>query len=71
MATKKDADKDAKGKDAKGKDAKDAKGKEVKEVKEVASALGDAPIVMTEELQEELDALTGAQRAAVLMLLLG
>jgi flagellar motor switch protein FliG len=60
MATKKDTDKDAKGKDAKG-----------KEVKEVASALGDAPIVMTEELQQELDALTGAQRAAVLMLLLG
>jgi flagellar motor switch protein FliG len=65
MATKKDTDKDAKGKDAKGKDAKG------KEVKEVASALGDAPIVMTEELQQELDALTGAQRAAVLMLLLG
>lgn len=65
MATKKDTDKDAKGKDAKGKDAKG------KEVKEVASALGDAPIVMTEELQQELDALTGSQRAAVLMLLLG
>ena len=73
MATKKDNDKDAKGKDAKGKDAKgkDAKGKDGKEVKEVASALGDAPILMTEELQKELDALTGAQRAAVLMLLLG
>ena len=68
MATKKDNDKDAKGKDAKG---KDAKGKDGKEVKEVASALGDAPIVITEELQQELDALTGAQRAAVLMLLLG
>jgi flagellar motor switch protein FliG len=68
MATKKDTDKDAKGKDAKG---KDAKGKEVKEGKEVPSAMGDAPIVMTEELQQELDALTGAQRAAVLMLLLG
>ena len=68
MATKKDNDKDAKGKDAKG---KDAKGKDGKEVKEIASALGDAPIVMTEELQQELDALTGAQRAAVLMLLLG
>ena len=68
MATKKDNDKDAKGKDAKG---KDAKGKDGKEVKEIASALGDAPIVMTEELQKELDALTGAQRAAVLMLLLG
>ena len=68
MATKKDNDKDAKGKDAKG---KDAKGKDGKEVKEVASALGDAPIVITEELQQELDALTGAQQAAVLMLLLG
>jgi flagellar motor switch protein FliG len=65
MATKKDTDKDAKGKDAKGKDAKG------KEVKQIESALGDAPIVMTEELQQELDALTGAQRAAVLMLLLG
>ena len=63
MATKKDTDKDAKGKDAKGKDGKDPK--------VVASATGDAPIVITEELQEELDALTGAQRAAVLMLLLG
>jgi flagellar motor switch protein FliG len=63
MATKKDNDKDAKGKDAKGKDGK--------EVKQIESALGDAPIVMTEELQQELDALTGAQRAAVLMLLLG
>ena len=68
MATKKDNDKDAKGKDAKG---KDAKGKDGKEVKEIASALGDAPIVITEDLQQELDALTGAQRAAVLMLLLG
>jgi flagellar motor switch protein FliG len=68
MATKKDNDKDAKGKDAKG---KDAKGKDGKEVKEIASALGDAPIMITEELQQELDALTGAQRAAVLMLLLG
>jgi flagellar motor switch protein FliG len=62
MATKKDNDKDAKGKDAKGKD-----GKEVKE----EAVLGDLPILMTEELQQELDGLTGAQRAAVLMLLLG
>jgi flagellar motor switch protein FliG len=68
MATKKDTDKDAKGKDAKGKDSKDAKGKDGKEV---ASTLGDSPVVITEELQQELDALTGAQRAAVLMLLLG
>ena len=61
MATKKDNDKDSKD----GKDAKDGKGKEV------VSILGDSSIVMTEELQDELDALTGAQRAAVLMLLLG
>ncbi len=65
MATKKDNDKDAKGKDAKGKDAKG------KDSKEEVSILGDAPVVMTEELQQELDGLTGAQRAAVLMLLLG
>ena len=72
MADKKDAkDKDAKGKDAKGKD-KDAKGKD-KDAKgaEVALPPGSAGIVMTEALQEELDALTGTQRAAVLMLLLG
>jgi flagellar motor switch protein FliG len=62
MATKKDNEKDAKGKDAKGKDAKEVKDDAI---------LGDVPIVMTEELQQELDALTGAQRAAVLMLLLG
>ena len=62
MATKKDNEKDAKGKDAKGKDAKEVKDDAI---------LGDIPIVMTEELQQELDALTGAQRAAVLMLLLG
>ena len=68
MATKKDNDKDAKGKDAKG---KDAKGKDGKDTKDAGSILGDAPIVMTEELQKELDALTGSQRAAVLMLLLG
>jgi flagellar motor switch protein FliG len=65
MATKKDNDKDAKGKDAKGKDTKG------KDSKEEVSILGDAPVVMTEELQQELDGLTGAQRAAVLMLLLG
>lgn len=68
MATKKDNDKDAKGKDAKG---KDAKGKDGKDAKDGGSILGDTPIVMTEELQKELDALTGSQRAAVLMLLLG
>lgn len=61
MATKKDTDKDAKAKD--GKDAKD--------LKVVESPLGDTPTLMTEELQTELDSLSGAQRAAVLMLLLG
>ena len=80
MATKKDSDKDAKGKDAKevkgkdgkGKEGKDGKdGKEGKDVKDTEPALVDAPIVMTEELQEELAAMTGSQRAAVLMLLLG
>jgi flagellar motor switch protein FliG len=64
MATKKDNDKDAKGKD--GKDVKD-----VKDSKEASSTVGNGPMVMTEELQQELDSLTGAQRAAVLMLLLG
>jgi len=71
MADKKDAkDKDAKGKDAKGKDGKgkDGKGSEVA----VAGAPGaPAPVVITEALQEELDGLSGTQRAAVLMLLLG
>lgn len=59
MATKKDTDKEAKD----GKDAKDPK--------VVESPLGDAPTLITEELQTELDSLSGAQRAAVLMLLLG
>jgi len=70
MADKKDAkDKDAKGKDAKGKDAKgkDGKGSEVA----VAAPGGPPPVVMTEALQQELDELSGTQRAAVLMLLLG
>ena len=73
MADKKDAkDKDAKGKDAKGKD-KDAKGKDKdgKGSEVAAIPASSAGIVMTEALQEELDALTGTQRAAVLMLLLG
>lgn len=61
MATKKDTDKDAKGKDA----------KDGKDLKVVESPLGDTPTIMTEELQTELDSLSGAQRAAVLMLLLG
>ena len=76
MADKKDAKdgKDAKGKDAKGKDAKGKDGKDNKDAKGAAEAdkgLPDADIVITEELQAELDALSGTQRAAVLMLLLG
>lgn len=57
----KDKDKDkAKGKDAKAGDDKDLK-----------PALLESDVPMTEELRAELDALTGTQRAAVLMLLLG
>jgi len=63
MATKKE-DKDSK--DAKGKDGKDAGA----EAKPASSAL-TTDLVMTEELQQELDELTSTQRAAVLMLLLG
>jgi flagellar motor switch protein FliG len=71
MADKKDAKdgKDAKGKDAKGKDGKDAK--DAKGTADLPKSPLDSDIVMTEELQAELDALSGAQRAAVLMLLLG
>jgi len=69
MADKKDAGKDAKGKDAKG---KDAKGKDAKDApKDAKGPLAQTDIVITEELQLELDGLTGTQRAAVLMLLLG
>ena len=78
MADKKDAkdSKDAKGKDAKGKDAKGKDGKDGKDNKDAKGAPEqksplESDIVMTEELQQELDALSGAQRAAVLMLLLG
>ena len=60
---KKKGDKDAK---AKGKDAKGGK----VAGPEGARALGD-PIPMTEALQQELEGLTGTQRAAVLVLLLG
>ena len=70
MADKKDAkDKDAKGKDAKGKDGKgkDGKGSDVA----VTTPGGQPPVVITEALQQELDELSGTQRAAVLMLLLG
>jgi flagellar motor switch protein FliG len=75
MPEKKDA-KDAKAKDPKAKDpkAKDAKGKDgrdPKEAKEVTEGSSSPDIVMTPELSEELEALTGTQRAAVLMLLLG
>lgn len=65
MADKKDAG-DPKAKDAK---AKDPKGKDAKESNAVLPMAGEIP--MTEELREELEALTGTQRAAVLMLLLG
>jgi hypothetical protein len=65
MATKKDTDKEVKGKDANGTDGtgKDDKGKDGKDTKALALATGDAPIVITEELQEELDALTGEKAA--------
>ena len=71
------ADKDAKGKDPKGKDpkGKDPKAKDGKDAKAptdaAVPAVGESEIVITEELREELEALTGTQRAAVLMLLLG
>ena len=68
MADKKDDKKDAKGKDAK---AKDAKGKDGKDAAEAPKAPLESDIVITEELQAELDGLSGTQRAAVLMLLLG
>ncbi|MEY2994605.1 MAG: Flagellar motor switch protein FliG [Pseudomonadota bacterium] len=67
MATKKPDDKAAKDKDAKG---KDAKGKD-KDAKDAAAAPDITEFTMSDELREELDALTGSQRAAVLMLLLG
>ncbi len=69
MADKKDDKKDAKGKDAKAKDGKDAKGKDA--AAEAAKGPLESDVVMTEELQAELDGLSGTQRAAVLMLLLG
>jgi len=71
------ADKDAKGKDPKAKDpkGKDPKAKDGKDAKAptdaAVPAVGESEIVITEELREELEALTGTQRAAVLMLLLG
>lgn len=75
MPDKKDAKdakaKDPKAKDPKGKDAKGKDGRDPKEVKEVEEGSSSPDIVMTPELREELEALTGTQRAAVLMLLLG
>ena len=56
------------------KDAKD-KGKDAKKGEAKVPAVVAPPavpdVIMTEELKAELDALTGTQRAAVLMLLLG
>lgn len=70
MADKKDT-KDPKAKDAKGKDAKGKDSRESKDGKEVEEGSSSPDVVMTPELREELEALTGTQRAAVLMLLLG
>jgi len=64
MADKKDK------KDTKDPKAKDAKGSP-KDGKEVEEGSSSPDIVMTPELREELEALTGTERAAVLMLLLG
>ena len=68
MATKKPDDKAA----AKEKD-KDVKapGKEGKDAKDSPQVPDIAELTMSEELREELEQLTGSQRAAVLMLLLG
>jgi flagellar motor switch protein FliG len=72
MPEKKDAKaKDPKAKDPKAKDAKSKDGRDPKEAKEVTEGSSSPDIVMTPELSEELEALTGTQRAAVLMLLLG
>jgi flagellar motor switch protein FliG len=58
-------------KDSKGKD-KDAKGKDDKKGEaKLPAVVAPVELVMTEELKAELEALTGTQRAAVLMLLLG
>ena len=56
------------------KDSKDAKGKDGKEAAADSKPAGNAlstDVLITEELQQELDELTSTQRAAVLMLLLG
>jgi len=69
MATKKPDDKAAKDKDAKA--AKGGKDKDGKDTKDGAAAPDITEFTMSDELREELEALTGSQRAAVLMLLLG
>ena len=50
---------------------KDEKAKDGKEGKDAKPGPGESDIVMTDALKVELDALSGTQRAAVLMLLLG
>jgi flagellar motor switch protein FliG len=69
MATKKPDDKAAKDKDAKA--GAKGKDKDGKDSKDGAAAPDITEFTMSDELREELDALTGSQRAAVLMLLLG
>jgi len=53
------------------KEDKDAKGKDEAKGKEPSAADAVADVLMTEELKKELESLSGTQRAAVLMLLLG
>ena len=69
MATKKPDDKAAKDKDAKA--AKGGKDKDGKDAKDSAAGPDITEFTMSDELREELEALTGSQRAAGLMLLLG
>ena len=73
MATKKPDDKAAKDKDAKVADKapKDKDGKDVKDNKDSPHVPDITDLTMSDELRAELDELTGSQRAAVLMLLLG
>jgi flagellar motor switch protein FliG len=65
------AEKDDKKKDDKKKGDKDAKGKDGKGKDAAAEALKPAEVPMTDALVEELAELSGTQRAAVLVLLLG
>jgi flagellar motor switch protein FliG len=69
MATKKPDDKAAKDKDAKA--GGKGKDKDAKDSKDGSAAPDITEFTMSDELREELEALTGSQRAAVLMLLLG